>query len=177
MNTDLIRTTPIGTSIYCWLSQADTEFNPNGVYHVEVQFNKEEVQEDKTAVNRAIAKMVAEHHKSHPNQTGQIKRAPLPYKENGEKITFKFKSKFKPRLWDKEQKEIGSDISVWKGSTMKVRYKLNPYNQNIGVGCTLYIQDVQIKDLIKASGGDNGACPFPKIEGSALPAREEKAVY
>ena len=58
---------------------------------------------------------------------------------------------------------------------MKVRYKLNPYNLPIGVGCTLYLQDVQIVNLIKGSS-QNGASPFKKIEGMAveskLPAKE-----
>ena len=173
---DLIRTTPIGTSEFCWLTEPDMAFNKNdgkGEYQCSVVFTKAEGQEDKKAINGAIAKLVADVLKQTP-VVKNLKRAPLPYREEGDKITFKFRSKFKPKLWDREAKELGADISVWKGSTMKVRYKLKPYNLSIGVGCALYLQDVQIVSLIKGSP-QNGASPFKKIE-SALPA-PEKAVY
>ena len=173
MNNDLIKTTPIGTSEFCWLTEPDMAFNKNdgkGEYQCSVVFTKAEGQEHKKAINDAIAKLVADIHKKTPG-IKDLKRSSLPYREEGDKITFKFKSKFKPRLYDRDAKELGADISVWKGSTMKVRYKLNTYNLPIGVGCTLYLQDVQIVDLIKGSP-QNGASPFKKIDGSSLPAKE-----
>lgn len=175
--TNIIRTTPVGTSVFCWLSTPDTEFNKEGVYHVDLQFKKEEIQEDLKAINQAISLKIAEIHKATPS-TKPIKRAPLPYKEKDGNIILKFKSKFAPKLWDKNRNLIGSDKSVWKGSTMKILYKLNPYNQSIGLGCTLYIQGVQVIDLIE--GSKDGECPFPQENiptESVLPKPELKAVY
>ena len=47
---------------------------------------------------------------------------------------------------------------------MWVNYKASGYNKSIGLGCTLYIQGVQIDNLVQGSTGANGACPFPKRE-------------
>jgi hypothetical protein len=59
---------------------------------------------------------------------------------------------------------------------MWAHYKITPYNKNMGIGATLYLQDVQIDNLVKGSGSGNGSCSFPKREGSALPG-PEKEVY
>ena len=98
------------------------------------------------------------------SKTTPLKRAPKPYKDLGDVVTFKLHSKFKPKVWDKNQKEIGEDVAIWKGSTMWINYKASGYNKSIGLGCTLYIQGVQIDNLVQGSAGANGACPFPKRE-------------
>ena len=77
-------------------------------------------------------------------------------------MAFKLHSKFKPKLWDKDQKEIGPDVAVWKDSTMWIDYKASGYNKSMGLGVTLYIQSVQIDELIQGSAESNGSCPFPK---------------
>jgi len=45
---------------------------------------------------------------------------------------------------------------------MWINYKAQGYNKSIGLGCTLYIQSVQIDELIQGNPGVNGSCPFPK---------------
>ena len=89
-------------------------------------------------------------------------------------VTFKFKSKFKPTVFDKDQNELAPDVAVWKDSTMRIKYELSAYDQAIGVGCSLYLLSVQVVDLVKGSS-QNGKCSFPKAE-SSLPA-PEKAVF
>ena len=152
-----------GTANFAFLSSPDTAFGKND-YHVTLEIPKEKAQEHIKAIEGIISKEVAEQHKLTPSKTTPIKRAPKPYKDLGDVVTFKLHSKFKPRVWDKNQKEIGEDVAIWKGSTMWINYKASGYNKSIGLGCTLYIQGVQIDNLVQGSAGDNGACPFPKRE-------------
>ena len=170
MTADIIRMTPIGKSKFVYISEPDTQFDTNGIYHCSVEFNKEDAKPETKAIHDEIAKVIAKKHKAKPG-VKEIKRAPLPYKEEGGKIVIKFKSKFKPTVFDKDQNELAPDVAVWKDSTMRIKYKLNGYDQTVGVGCSLYLLSVQVVDLVKGSS-QNGKCPFPKVE-SVLPAPEK----
>jgi len=152
-----------GTANFTYLSTPDTQFGKND-YHVTLELSKEKAQEHIKSIQEIISKEIAKQHELTPNQTTPLKRAPLPYKDLGDVVTFKLHSKFKPKLWGKDQKELGEDVAVWKGSTMWINYKASGYNKSIGIGCTLYIQGVQIDNLVQGSVGTNGACPFPKRE-------------
>ena len=160
MTNDVLKTI-YGKSLFTYLSQPDTGFGKND-YHVTLEISKEKAQEHIKVIEGVISKAVAEQHKLTPNQTSPLTRAPKPYKDLGEVITFKLHSKFKPKVWDRNQKEIGEDVAIWKDSTMWVNYKAQGYNKSIGLGCTLYIQSVQIDNLVQGSPGSNGQCPFPK---------------
>ena len=150
-----------GKANFAYLSSPDTQFGKND-YHVTLEISKEKAQEHIKAIEGIISKEVAEQHKLTPNKTAPLTRAPKPYKDLGDIVTFKLHSKFKPKVWDRNQKEIGSDVAIWKDSTMWVNYKAQGYNKSIGLGCTLYIQSVQIDNLVQGSPGSNGQCPFPK---------------
>ena len=150
-----------GKSTFCYLSSPDTAFGKND-YHVTLELSKEDAQVHIKIIEGIISKEVAEQHKLTPNKTSPLTRAPKPYKDLGEVVTFKLHSKFKPKVWNKDQKEIGEDVAIWKGSTLWVNYKASGYNKSIGLGCTLYLQSVQIDDLVQGSEGANGACPFPR---------------
>ena len=154
-----------GKANFCYLSAKDEAFGKND-YHVTLEISKEKAQPHIKSVEDIISKEVAEQHKLTPNATAPLTRAPLPYKDEGETITFKFHSKFKPKVWDRNQKEIGADVNIYKDSTMWVSYKASGYNKSIGLGCTLYIQSVQIDNLVEGSA--NGVCPFPKRSEEAI---------
>ena len=174
MTNKIIRMTPIGTSKFVYANDPDTQFDSKGIYHCSVVFEKKEGEVEKKAINDVIAKKIADIYKARP-ETKEIKRAPVPFKEEDGKIVIKFKSKFKPTIFDKDQNELAPDVAVWKDSTMRIKYELSGYDQAIGVGCSLYLLSVQVVDLVKGSS-QNGECPFPKAE-SALPGPEEKAAY
>ncbi len=148
-----------GKANFAFLSQPDTEFGKDN-YHVTLELPKEKAQEHIKIIQGVISKEIAEEHKLRPG-TQQLKRAPLPYKENGDVVTFKLHSKFKPKLWDKDQKELAPDISIWKNSVLWANYKLQGYNKSIGIGCTLYLGDVQIDTLVQGNNSSDGSCPFP----------------
>ena len=162
-----------GKAEYCWLSEPDTKFNPGGIYHVDLKVKKEDADPEIKVINAAIAQKIAEEHKKGIKTTAPLKRAPLAFEKQGDgSFIFKIKSKYKPKIWDKNQKELDPGTYIYKESTMWVKYKLNPYNQNIGLGCTLYLQNVQIDNLVQGSS-QNGECPYPKRNGSALPGPEK----
>ena len=154
-----------GKAKFCYLTSPDEAFGP-GSYKVTLEVTKADASEHIKAIEEVISKEVAEQHRLTPNSTELIKRSNKPYKEEGDVVAFKFHSKFKPKLWDKNQKEIGPDVAVWKDSTMWIDYKASGYNKSVGLGVTLYIQGVQIDNLVQGSAGSNGSCPFPKREGA-----------
>ena len=156
-----------GKAKFCYLTSPDEAFG-SGSYKVTLEVTKANASEHIKALQEIISKEVAEQHKLKPSQTTPLKRANLPYTEEGEVVTFKLHSKFKPKLWDKNQKEIGPDVSVWKDSTMWIDYKASGYIKSVGLGVTLYIQGVQIDELVQGSAGGNGSCPFPKREGATV---------
>ena len=99
-----------GKANFAFLSQPDRGFGKEE-YSVTLETTKEKAQEHIKTIQGVISKEIAEEHKLRPG-TKQLKRAPLPYKENGDVVTFKLHSKFKPKLWDKDQKELAPDISI-----------------------------------------------------------------
>ena len=151
-----------GKANFSFLTQPDRGFGKEE-YSVTLELPKEKAQEHIKIIQGVISKEIAEEHKLRPG-TQQLKRAPLPYKEKGDVVTFKIHSKFKPKIWDKDQKELAPDISVWKNSVLWANYKPQGYNKSIGIGCTLYLGDVQIDNLIQGIGDGDGACPFPNRE-------------
>ena len=157
MTNDVLKTI-YGKAKFCYLSTPDEFFGSE--YKVTLEVPLEKAQEHIKAIEDIIKYQVAEEHKARPNQTGLLKRAPKAYTDEGDIITFKLHSKYKPKIWDKNQKELGPDVNIYKESTMWVNYKAQGYNKSIGLGCTLYIQNVQIDNLVEGSA--NGVCPFPK---------------
>ena len=176
-----IRKTCIGKAKFCYISEPDEQFDPKGVYHVSVECTKAEAEREIKAIKEVIAEKVAEVYKAKPGAK-DIKRTPLPYKEEDGKIVMKFKSKFKPKIFDGNGKPLDPSISVYKDSTMRVMYKLNSYDQTIGLGCSLYLLAVQVANLVK--GTPVGECPFPTINldgnsdgnKSMLPGPEEAPI-
>ena len=156
-----------GTANFTYLSTPDTQFGKND-YHVTLEIPKEKAQEHIKAIEEIISKEVAEQHKLTPNATSPLSRAPKPYKDLGDVVTFKIHSKFKPKIWDRKRKELGPEVAIWKDTTMWVSYKAQGYNKSVGLGVTLYIQGVQIDELVQGSAGGNGSCPFPKREGATV---------
>ena len=164
-----------GTGRYMYVSSPDTEFDKNGIYHTTLEVPKDKAQEAIKEIDDVIGKEIAAAHKARPNEK-TVKRASTPYTNEGEIITFKVKSKFKPLIVDRRNKELDPKIAIWKGTTLWAEVELRGYNQTMGVGCSLCITQIQIDNLVQGTG--NGVSHFPdRGEGSALPAPKEKAVY
>mgnify|MGYP006408500711 FL=1 len=123
------RITPIGEAKYCYVSEADKRFDPDGVYHVSLVLSKEKAEPEIRAIKDLISEKIAEIKKADLKKT--ITNAPLPYKEEDGKIVIKFKSKFKPKGFDKKNRELPKETIVYKGSTLRVRYKLHTYDLSL----------------------------------------------
>ena len=150
-----------GKPDYSYLTKPDTGFGKEE-YSVTLRLRKAVAEEHIRTANQIISKVIAEEHKAHPS-TKQLTRAPFPFKDDGEMVTVKIHSKFKPNIWSKDQKKLSPDTQVWKDSTMWVNYEPRGYNKSIGIGCTLYMGDVQIDNLVEGTSL-NGECPFPDRE-------------
>jgi len=135
---------PKGTAAYAWLTKADTKFNPEGVFKTSLVVPAKEAQPFIEAIKEAYvgelgAKKLAKANLSHDvNEDGTV--------------TFKFKSKQKPKLFDSKGKPITGDVAVGNGSVIKVAGGFGPYDKGANTGCTLYLNSVQIIDLVEWSG-------------------------
>ena len=141
-----------GKAKWCYLSAPDTAFNKEE-YKVDLEVSKVDAQEHMKAIKKII-----------DNTASGVKldKVRLPYKEEGDVVVFKLHSQFKPKMWTRDQKELGPEVSIWKNSTLWIQYKPKGYDKSVGIGCTLYIQSGQIDELVQGSPGSNGSCPFPK---------------
>lgn len=177
-----VQITKVGEAQYAYLTQPDTQFNPNGTYRVKLQLTKEDGQDIIKAVNDVIAKKIAEAVKTTPGN--QVKRAPLPYKFlddgnvefsfkcNASGINAKTRQPFtqKPELKDKFDKPFPEGKQIWSGSKIKVAYSAFGYNQpGIGVGCTLRLKAVQVIELVEGSGVSFGSVEKSDYEVNGLP--------
>jgi hypothetical protein len=138
-----INTTKFGEAEYPHLSNPDTYFKPEGEYHVKLKVKKEDAQEDIKAIREVISKEIAEEHKRKPNNTSEIKRAPLPYKEEGDNVVFHFKMKAKGI-----------------NSKTKEPFTQEPKLVDLGVGCTLRLKSAQISKLVEGQSNTTG---FDKV--------------
>lgn len=148
--------TPIGTSSYPYLTgDGDTVFNSDTPFHTKLKLPKAEAAPIIQKINNCIAAEIAEEHKKKPG-IEKVKRAPLPYKEvEDELIEFKFKTKFKPKITDKKAVPLDGTKTIWSGTTMRVRFDACSYNSPaVGIGCTLRLKEVQIKDLVEGSAAE-----------------------
>lgn len=153
---DLI--TPVGTSSYPYLTgQGDTAFSNEGQYHVKLKIKKQDAELLILKIKNCIAAEVAEEHKKNPG-IDKIKKAPLPFREaEDDLIEFKFKSKFKPKIIDKDKMPLGENKNIWSGSTMAIKFDASSYNSAaLGVGCTLRLKGVRVFELVEGSTATEG---------------------
>ena len=146
-----------GTAKYSFLSAPDEGFGASK-YHVVLTVAKPAAEEHIKTIKKMVMNEKVEAGKLNPNQTRKYTEAPLPYVDNGDTVDFKIHSKFKPKAYDIKGKPLEEEEQIWKDSTMWVKYKAQGYNKSMGLGCTLYIQQIQIDNLV--TGGVDQS-PFP----------------
>ena len=157
----MIQTSNFGEAVYPFLSSPDTHFKTEGEYHVKLKVKKADAQEDIKKIQEVISKEVAEEHKKKPGNTQPLKRAPLPYKEEGDFVIFHFKMKASgtrrdnkktftqsPVLMDAELKPLGHDVQIWGDSILRITFEPHSYSMPVGLGCTLRLKTVQVLELV-----------------------------
>jgi hypothetical protein len=138
-------TSPKGTAAYAWLTKADTKFDPEGVFKTQLIVPAKEAQPFIDAIKGAYVEEFG------PKKVAQAK---LGYKTNEDgTVTFSFKSKKKPKLFDSKGKPITKDLSIGAGSVIKVAGGFGPYNKGANHGVTLYLNSVQVIDYVEFSSG------------------------
>ena len=175
-----IKTSPKGETVYPWLSQPDTQFNSDGVYHTKLLVSGDKAQETISVINNIIAQEIAKQHQLTPNDIKPVNRAPLPYKIlEDDRVEFNFKMKASginsmtkqpftqsPRIVDNQLNDFPKDKNIFGGSICKINYEPIGYNvAGTGIGCTLRLKAVQVMKLVEGSSATQG---FTVIENNEL---------
>jgi hypothetical protein len=149
-------TSPKGVAMYPWLTRPDTKWSPEGVYKISVSVpsDSKEVQEFCDKVREKFTDEFG---------TKKIAKAIFPFKEDEEGNTIiTFKSKKAPRLFNSKGQPVKNteDLKIGGGSIVKVNASINPYDKGINTGVALYLNAVQIIELVefgsKSLFGDEG---------------------
>lgn len=170
-------TTPKGAAGYSNLVTPDTKFDAEGKYKTSITL----------PADQAEALMELAREEAQEGLGKKAKNAKMPFEENDDDtVTFRFKSKKKPKLFDAKGNPIRNteDLRVGGGSTIKVKGAFSAY-EGFGGGVTAYLNEVQIIKLVDFGGGgfqpeddedgyvaDTSA---PRASKAAEPADEDEA--
>lgn len=151
MNTKYV--SPKGSAGYPKLTRPDTKFKAEGEYSTQLVIDM-----------KAAENFIAQIKEAFTDEFGAkvLPKANWPWTEEEGKLTFKFKSKNKPKLYDSNGKPIKDDkeLNVGSGSTLKVSGAISCRQVSGKYYATLYMNHVQIINLVEWGGS-----PFGKEEG------------
>lgn len=153
---------PKGKASWPKLFKPDTRFNPEGVYQTGLILSPAEAADFQEKVKEAF---VEEYGK------GKLDKALMPWKLDEEgNVVLNFKSKRKPLIVDSQGQAINGEMNVGGGSIIKVGTGINPWSIAGKMGVTLYLNAVQIIELVEFNGS-----PFGKEEGGFVATTELEA--
>ena len=184
--------TPIGEARWCWLYEPDTRFKDDGEYHVDLVLNAENPK-----AKEIVAKIKATYDdfKATLDDPKKAKKEPkhLGFEpetdDNGDEtgnLIFKFKAKATfvnkkgervektpPAVFDSKLKQIKEPIPIYNGTTMIVNFSPSGYFNGTNNGVTLYLNAVQIINLVSGGNGDAKDYGFGEEEGySSTPSMD-----
>ena len=141
--------TPKGRAGYLNLVKPDTRYDPEGKYKASVTLTAEEAEKIITLCKEEATDELG------PKKAAKAK---MPGKENEDgSITFTFKSKSKPKLFDAKGNPVKAalveELRVGSGSTIKVKGACKAYENGANIGVTLYLNEVQIIKVVEFGGG------------------------
>lgn len=158
-------TTPSGIAVYPKIEKADTKFDANGIYSVDLDLDQKEGGELAAKLQKIADESYAAECKAKGKKA--LKRSDMPWKETEDgKIRFKFKLKAKggtgekqwdqkPALFDAKGNPV-KDLNVGSGSIVKVAFDVVPYfTAMVGQGISLRLRAVQVIELRQFVAGDN----------------------
>ena len=87
----IVLTTPKGRAIFPHLTEADTMFHPEGLFHVKLECPKAESEKIISVIRNGIAQEIKKQHDANPDKV--VKEANKPYEIIDEKVVFNFKLK------------------------------------------------------------------------------------
>lgn len=180
MATKIVRyVSPKGIAMYPWVLTADTLFNKEGVYHIQL-----ECPQDDPKTTELVEKLTLILDKEHDALSKEKKKKlnKIPFfeeSEDGKHLVFKFKqnkiikrkdgttSEVKIPLFDAKGKPITEAIKLGNGSVCRISFTVAPYYNatNKGVGLSLRLVAVQVIELVEYSAGNAESYGFDEEEG------------
>jgi hypothetical protein len=144
---------PKGVAGYPKLIKPDTKFKADGEYSTSLTMDKKDAEAFISQIEEAYVE-----------EFGQkaVAKANYPFKEEEGKVTFKFKSKNKPKLYDSKGKPIlnAEDLNIGSGSVLSVAGAISCRAVSGKNYATLYMNQVQLIKLVEYSSS-----PFGEQEG------------
>jgi hypothetical protein len=149
--------TPVGVAVYPKISAPDTQGQfADGKYKTDVDFGSH---------TDALIKKFEEAAKAWGVDVANIpvvdQKDRETKKPTGKKLV-RFKSKFRPGVFDSKKVAIPSDVTVGGGTELRIDTTMFPWAKGGKSGVSLRLGPVQISNLIE--GGDSAA-NFDEIEG------------
>ena len=163
-----VLTTPKGKAIFPHLTEADTMFHPEGLFHVKLECPKAESEKIISVIRNGIAQEIKKQHYANPDKV--VKEANKPYEIIDEKVVFNFKLKAsgtrkadgktftqKPLIVNAIKQPLEEGTQIWADSILKINFEPYFWNMPIGIGCTLRLKEVQVLELVTGNTSSSKA--------------------
>ena len=144
---------PVGIAQFVWLRKADTKFDAEGKFKVTLQLDSDD--SDTKVFTAQLDSWVT-----------KVKGKNAPYTDGDGVVEVKFKSSYPPSVFDAHRNIIPAEVDIGSGSKVKVAFQPNHY-ESFGGGINLYLQGVQVIDLVEYSGQSATSMGFDEEEGFA----------
>ena len=141
---------PKGKVAWAYLERPNTKFSDEGEYQLAFTMLRKEAKKFMAQIDGWMD--------DSQKESGAKKLADPPYKEDGDDVLFKFKQKpfFKSKNGEKRKVTIRlidsklnpCNVSVGRGSEVKVSFRPVAWTVQGGAGITLYMDAVQVINLI-----------------------------
>lgn len=156
--------TPKGTAGYPKLFRPDTKFKAEGVYSLSVSMP---MSEEAQALITSIEEGFAEEFGNKSLKTGNM---PFEVNEDDNTVTFKFKSKFKPTVYDAAKNELDEESRLGSGSVVRVAGTARFVEAAGKRYATLGLNQVKVLKLVKYNSD-----PFGDDEEDDADFEEQRA--
>lgn len=167
---------PKGVAQWPHLSKPSTNFNKDGTYEVDLILDPADPE-----VQNFVASLEELRDAKCPGgqfpvkeQLGKDKKTPTGM------LQVKFRSSFRPALFDSRRNPLSPEVQIGSGSVIRVAYTENVYEAvrgapNGGVNC--YLQGVQVLELVEYVGKDAESLGFEEEEGYEVEPGQTAATF
>lgn len=159
--------TPIGVAVYPKISRPDTTGKyADGKFKTDVDFGEH--------TEALIAKMTKAAEEWDVPLNLPV-RDEMKKDENGKKQPtgrklIKFKSKFRPAVFDAKKKELPDDVVIGGGTELRIDATLFPYDEGKG-GVSLRLGPIQVVKLMQGDSAAN----FDELDGYEIDGDEDRS--
>jgi hypothetical protein len=175
-------TTPKGTAGFSNLITPDTKFDAEGKYKTSIVLSSKDAAPLIELANEEANELAVLDKKTKKVVMPEGIKLPFTVNEDDDTVTFTFKSKKAPKLFDAKGNPIRGaardDLHRISGSVIKVKGAFSAY-EGFGGGVTGYLNDVQIIKLVEGGGGgfEDESDEDSYVPSSDAPVRESDASH